>query len=92
VLTGRAPAGATLTLTRDAATTTWDGTSPARLRTTLVVPRSGDFTWHVNPSTRPTSSQAEKYRLTCTSARGRSQVTRVRVERGERVRVALRRC
>ena len=92
VLAGRAPAGATLTLTRDASTTTWEGSSPARLRTTLVVPRSGRFTWHVNPSTRPTSQRTEKYRLTCDDGRGKARATRVRVDRGEQVRLTLRRC
>lgn len=92
VLTGRAPAGATLTLTRDASTTTWDGSSPARLRTSLVVPRSGRFTWHVNPSTRPTAERPEKYRLTCDDGPGKARSTRVLVNRGEQVRIDLRRC
>ena len=90
LLTGRAPRGATLTLTRDAATQTWDGTSPARLRTSLEVGRGGRFSWHVNPSTRPIAEGVERYRLVCRSAEGRS-VSQVRVDRDERVRVDLRR-
>ena len=88
----QAPAGATLTLTRDASTTTWDGSSPARLRTSMVVPHSGRFTWHVNPSTRPTAERPEKYRLTCDDGSGKARSTRVLVKRGEQVRIDLRRC
>jgi hypothetical protein len=56
VLAGEAPAGATLTLAKRFATPTYQeehGTIPDRLRTTLQVPNSGTFAWHINPSTRP---------------------------------------
>jgi Zinc carboxypeptidase len=54
VVSGKAPGGAVLRLTKAFETKTSSG--PAiqdRLESTLVVPGSGKFTWHVNPSTRP---------------------------------------
>ncbi|GEP34604.1 hypothetical protein NSZ01_23720 [Nocardioides szechwanensis] len=83
VLSGRAPAGARLTLTRDASTATWDGSSPATFRTSIRVPADGTFTWHVNPSTRPTAAEPERYTLTCTRAGKVRQTTRVLVGRGQ---------
>ncbi|MCW2578808.1 MAG: cpt, partial [Blastococcus sp.] len=53
VLTGRAPAGATLRLKKTVATPTWEGTIQDTLNTTMTVGRDGRYTWHVNPSTRP---------------------------------------
>jgi hypothetical protein len=56
VLSGSAPPGATLTLIKRFATPTYEeqhGTIPDRLRTSLQVPSSGTFAWHINPSTRP---------------------------------------
>jgi hypothetical protein len=54
VLAGKAPAGATLRLRKQFATPTYDGSSfTDRLDTTMTVPASGSFAWHVNPSTRP---------------------------------------
>jgi hypothetical protein len=54
VLSGKAPAGAVLRLTKEFSTATTTG-APIhdRLVSTLVVPSNGKFTWHVNPSTRP---------------------------------------
>jgi hypothetical protein len=54
VVSGNAPAGAVLRLTKEFKTATTTG-SPIddRLVSTLVVPGSGNYTWHVNPSTRP---------------------------------------
>jgi hypothetical protein len=54
VLSGKAPAGAVLRLTKEFSTATTTG-SPIhdRLVSTLVVPSGNRFTWHVNPSTRP---------------------------------------
>jgi hypothetical protein len=52
VLTGKAPAGTTLRLTRSGAIPTWDaGSFEERVETTLSP--TGEFRWHVNPSTRP---------------------------------------
>jgi hypothetical protein len=53
VLTGKAPAGATLRLRKTFATPTWEGSIQDTLDTTMSVGRDGKFTWHVNPSTRP---------------------------------------
>ena len=54
VLSGKAPAGAVLRLTKEFKTATTTGASlDDRLVSTLVVPAGGKFTWHVNPSTRP---------------------------------------
>jgi hypothetical protein len=53
VLTGKAPAGATLRLQKSVATPTWEGAVQDRLDTTMTVGRDGRYTWHVNPSTRP---------------------------------------
>ena len=90
VIAGRAPAGATLTLTRDAATPTWDGESAATYELSIRVPASGRFTWHVNPSTRPIAGHPERYRLTVTRAGHRLATRRVLVDRGERVSLDLR--
>ena len=54
LLSGKAPPGAVLRLTKSFDTRT--STGPAisdRLESTLVVGSDGKFTWHVNPSTRP---------------------------------------
>ncbi|WP_100499645.1 M14 family zinc carboxypeptidase [Geodermatophilus chilensis] len=53
VLTGKAPAGATLRLKKTVATPTWEGSIQDTLDTTITVGRDGRYTWHVNPSTRP---------------------------------------
>ncbi|MBT2675853.1 carboxypeptidase [Streptomyces sp. ISL-14] len=53
VITGKAPAGATLRLKKTFATPTWSGTIADSLDTTMTVGAGGGFTWHVNPSTRP---------------------------------------
>jgi hypothetical protein len=53
VLTGKAPAGATLRLRKTFATPTWDGSIQDSLDTTMTVGKDGRYTWHVNPSTRP---------------------------------------
>jgi len=54
LLSGKAPAGAVLRLTKTFQTKTSTG-DPIndRLESTLVVPGGDRFTWHVNPSTRP---------------------------------------
>ncbi|MGH3066122.1 MAG: M14 family metallopeptidase [Gaiellaceae bacterium] len=55
VISGKAPAGAVLRLTKEFVTkTSQDGlTIQDKLESTSIVPSSGKFTWHVNPSTRP---------------------------------------
>jgi hypothetical protein len=54
VLTGKAPAGAVLRLTKSFTTKTTTGNPiEDHLESILVVPTGDKFTWHVNPSTRP---------------------------------------
>ena len=54
ILTGRAPAGAVLRLTKEFTTATSTGPGIAdSLESTVTVPGNGRYTWHVNPSTRP---------------------------------------
>lgn len=53
VLTGKAPAGVTLRLKKSFQTPTWEGSFADGVDSTMVVPSTGRFTWHVNPSTRP---------------------------------------
>jgi hypothetical protein len=54
VISGKAPAGAVLRLTKDFSTSTTTGAPVSdHLESTLVVPSNGRYTWHVNPSTRP---------------------------------------
>jgi hypothetical protein len=54
VVSGKAPAGATLRLRKQFATPMYDGSSfTDRLDTAMTVPANGSFSWHVNPSTRP---------------------------------------
>jgi zinc carboxypeptidase len=70
VLTGRAPDGAVLRLKRTLPTPTSpiigaDGVEGAvrnftdTINTTMVVPRSGRYTYHLNPSTRPLVAKAK---------------------------------
>ena len=54
VISGRAPAGATLTLQRAGVFPLWDRSTVAdTVATSMVVGDTGTFDWHVNPSTRP---------------------------------------
>ncbi|MFF3289986.1 M14 family metallopeptidase [Streptomyces sp. NPDC003023] len=53
VISGRAPEGATLRLSKSFATPTWSGSIQDTLNTTMTVGGGGSYTWHVNPSTRP---------------------------------------
>lgn len=56
------------------------------LKTTLTTSKSGSFTWHVPPSTRPylTKVSVEKYSLTVTS-KGGNKTLRFPVKRGQTV-------
>jgi hypothetical protein len=54
LVTGVAPEGAVLTVERSGTFPLWDGTPFAdTVRTSMTIGATGDFTWHVNPSTRP---------------------------------------
>ena len=58
VITGKAPKGATLRLTKSFATPTWESSFADRLDTTMKVGGKGRYTWHVNQSTRPWSRRS----------------------------------
>ncbi len=54
VISGEAPAGAVLRVRKQFATQTYNGSAfTDRLSSAMTVPSDGNFTWHVNPSTRP---------------------------------------
>ena len=54
VISGKAPEGAVLRLTKAFTTATMTGPPiNDRLESTLTVPQGNKYTWHVNPSTRP---------------------------------------
>ena len=54
VLTGTAPAGAEITVSRTGTFPLWDGTPfEDTVTTSMTVDETGEFTYHVNPSTRP---------------------------------------
>ncbi len=53
VITGKAPKGATLRLSKTFQTPTWSSSFEDSLETTMVAGGNGKFAWHVNPSTRP---------------------------------------
>ena len=53
VITGKAPKGATLRLTKEFSSPTWESSFTDRLDTTMQVGENGRYTWHVNQSTRP---------------------------------------
>ncbi|HVL95924.1 MAG TPA: M14 family zinc carboxypeptidase [Solirubrobacteraceae bacterium] len=106
LIAGAAPAGRVLRLTKDFQTPTsyvltGEGTPseaegdpiliPEHFETTLTVPASGRYEWHVNPSTRPLvllAGGTEAWTLTCEDASGRvletQQVVVGMAERGVR--------
>ena len=96
VITGTAPAGAMLRLLKTFDTPTSSGRIRDRLVSTLVVPSGGKFTWHVNPSTRPSvkaQGKVERYRLTCERPAGTVlERVQVAVERGKTKRLRLEAC
>jgi len=53
VITGKAPAGATLRLRKQFSTPTWESSFTDRLNSTMTVDADGRYAWHVNQSTRP---------------------------------------
>ncbi len=70
VITGKAPKGAVLTITKDfdlwtapirQSSTVLDPPQavPTHLESSLVAPTNGKFTWHVNPSVRPVPAYTE---------------------------------
>jgi murein tripeptide amidase MpaA len=81
VLRGTAPAGRTLRIKRDFVTSTSarpndNGVQnpvqhlPEHRESTITVPLSGQFVWHVAPSTRPFESEPVPWTLTCEDSSG----------------------
>jgi hypothetical protein len=101
VLTGTAPAGRVLRLRKEVTYKTSerpndDGVQhPVQTITeprssTLVVPGTGRFTWHVNPSNQPRATAETPWRLTCEDEAGRVLETRaIHVARGQSVDLGL---
>ena len=77
LLTGRAPAGSVLRIARDMTSVTQEGPDVTEhLESTMVVPASGQFEWHVNPSTSPFDAKAGRqtnWTLTCENPEGTVQ-------------------
>lgn len=109
VITGRAPAGAELTIENaftmhTAPVLNADGTPgpirtfPTALRSSIVVPDTGRFTWHVNSSVRPaefvSALVADDWTVSCARKPGTKirQEVDVTVGRGDVVRAAFTRC
>ena len=64
---------------------------PERLSSEMVVPASGEFSWRVNPSSRPLVA-GEVWNLTCEAPGGRAVSRPVTVGRGGSVTVDLSNC
>ena len=104
VITGTAPRGIRLTISKEFAldTSAVDGqgpvtTFPHELRSTMTVPASGRFTWHVNPSVRPsqyaTAHLDESWTISCGLAEsGTRRTVEVTVERGGTASADMSRC
>jgi hypothetical protein len=93
VIRGNAPAGAVLRLTKSFSNRTSIGPPTAEhFESTLDVPASGQFEWHVNASGRPLFP-AEQWTLTCERPENTVVSTRqVSVARGQVAQVDLADC
>jgi hypothetical protein len=93
VLTGGAPAGAILRLTKSFNNrTSTPATTAERFETSMEVPASGRFEWHVNQSARPLVAD-ERWTLTCERPEGAVQVTQeIAIARGESSELDLSAC
>jgi hypothetical protein len=97
VLTGTGPPGAVLRVARDVTTDTQEGPDvPDHLESTMVIPASGQFEWHVNQSTQPLvlkSGQTNSWTLTCENPEGAVRTTRqVTIGRGQSQQVDVGQC
>lgn len=92
VLAGTGPPGAILRLRKGFFTKTWTGTIPDQLESTMEVPASGQFEWHVNPAARP-GVAGETWTLLCERPEGAAQQSeQVTIARAERRELDLRAC
>jgi len=101
VIRGNAPRHTRLTISKRFTldTSAVDETGPVisiphKLRTTMTVPASGRFTWHVNPSLRPSQYASahldESWTITC--GHGARRAVKVTVARGGSAFVDMSRC
>lgn len=100
---GEAPPGSTLRITKRFSIPVCQGftetdqcvsptpTIPEQLSSEMVVPASGEFSWRVNPSSRP-QVPGETWRLTCQAPGGVPVRREVAVDRGGSVTVGLANC
>ena len=99
VIRGTAPAGAKLEISKafsmyGSGAEATRVTFPVSLRSTMTVPASGQFEWHVNPSVRASQATSdfldESWTLNTAAADGTLLETRpVKVARGEQVDLSL---
>ena len=102
IIRGTAPAGRTLQIEKTISYQTSnrpddDGqlngpeTITEPRRSTLQVPASGEFVWHVNPSSQPRSGVTTPWMLTCRDAQGRQlgDPQPIYVARGQTVNVGV---
>jgi carboxypeptidase T len=104
VITGKAPRGIKLTISKrfELDTSAVDGDGPVtslphQLRSTMTVPASGRFTWHVNPSLRPSQYASvhlnESWTISCGPGNsGATRTVEVRVQRGATAFADMSRC
>jgi carboxypeptidase T len=104
VITGEAPRGIRLTISKrftlDTSAVDGDGpvtSLPHELRSTMTVPASGRFTWHVNPSLRPSQYASahldESWTISCGPGNsGATRTVEVTVARGESAFADMSRC
>ena len=104
VITGQAPRGIELTISKrfELDTSAIDGDGPVtslphELQSTMTVPASGRFTWHVNPSLRPSQYASahlnESWTISCGPGNsGAERTVEVTVERGGTASADMSRC
>jgi hypothetical protein len=85
VVAGTSTPGAILRLEKTVETPTSIGPSIRdELRTEIEIPASGQFEWHMNPSTSPRATQPEAWTVTCEPPGGRPvEIGTLEIARGE---------
>ena len=92
VLTGNAPPGAVLRVAKSFRNRTYTSSIPESLNSSIVVPASGRFEWHVNPSGRPLAP-GETWTLTCELPEGTVVHTQqIAIARGQALELAGSAC
>lgn len=92
LLRGKGPAKATLRISKNFRSPTWEGSFADGLSSVLKLGRTGRFRWIVNPSTRPVATAPEKYVLTCAVGGKVLQRTQILIERGQVLDLDLGTC